>query len=268
MKAMEPGRVSIAREVNGERLVVLGWPRAVLMQLAHPLIAEGVARHSTFRAHPLAPAARLHATIRAMLTLTFGSEPAAAAAAARINGIHDRVHGSLREPTGPYAAGTPYSAHDPQLLAWVHLTLLDSMPLAFSWLVRPLSTTEQDAYCLESQPGARRLGIPDDRLPGSTAEVAQLMTLALTDGRLAVGREARTLAGDILSPTGARLAWPFARLNRLITVGLLPPILRRAYDLQWTADDQRQLERWAARLRAYSRHAPARLRRFRIARTG
>ena len=264
---MEPRRVSIAWEVNGERVVVLGWPRAILMQLAHPLVAEGVARHSTFRAHPLAPAARLHGTIRAMLALTFVPEPAAAAAADRINRIHDRVHGSLREPTGRYAAGTPYSAHDPELLAWVHLTLLESMPLVFSWLVRPMSTAEQDAYCLESQPGARRLGIPDDRLPASAGEVARLMSLALADGRLAVGREARALAHDILSPPGARLARPFTNLNRLITVGLLPPALRRAYELQWTSADQRQLERWAARLRAYSRHAPARLRRWRIARS-
>ena len=263
---MEPRRASIAREVNGERLVVLGWPRAILMQLAHPLVAEGVARHSTFRAHPLAPAARLHDTIRAMLALTFGPERTSAAAADRINRIHDHVHGSLREPVGRYAAGTPYSAHDPELLAWVHLTLLDSMPLVFSWFVRPMSTAEHDAYCLQSQAGARRLGIPDHMLPTSADEVARLMSLALADGRLAVGPVARTLAREILSPAGA-LAWPLANLNRLITVGLLPAPVRAAYDLPWTAGDQRKLERWAARLRTYSRHAPGWLRRWRVART-
>jgi uncharacterized protein (DUF2236 family) len=256
----------IARDVNGERVVVLGWPRAILMQLAHPLVAEGVARHSTFRAHPLAPAARLHGTIRAMLALTFGPEQASAGAADRINRIHDRVHGTLRQRVGPYDAGTPYSAHDPELLAWVHLTLLDSMPLAYGRFVRPLTTDEHDAYCRESQPSARRLGIPDELLPGSAAEVARALSLALTDGRLAVGPAARTLARDILSPAGARLAWPLSDLNRLVTVGLLPPGLRQAYDLRWTADDERKLERWTARLRAFSRHAPQRLRRWRVAR--
>ena len=264
---MEPGPASIAWEVNGERLVVLGWPRAILMQVAHPLVAEGVARHSTFRAHPLAPAARLHGTIRAMLALTFGPERASAGAADRINRIHDRVHGSLRERVGRYDAGTPYSAHDHELLAWVHLTLLDSMPLTYSRFVRPLSAAEHDAYCRESQPSARRLGIPDELLPDTAGEVARQLGLALTDGRLAVGRAARALARDILSPAGARLAWPLGNLNRLITIGLLPPALREAYELEWTVGDERKLERWTARLRAFSRHAPERLRRWRIART-
>ena len=46
----------VAQRLNAERLVLLGWTRAILLQLAHPLIAAGVYDHSSFRATPLAAA--------------------------------------------------------------------------------------------------------------------------------------------------------------------------------------------------------------------
>lgn len=65
---------AVTARVNGERLVLLGWSRAILMQMSHPLVAAGVAGHSAFRANPIASARRLHHTVRAMLALTFGSD--------------------------------------------------------------------------------------------------------------------------------------------------------------------------------------------------
>ena len=52
--------------------MLLGWSRAILLQLAHPLIAAGVAEHSSFRAGAFTAIVRLHETIRSMLALTFG----------------------------------------------------------------------------------------------------------------------------------------------------------------------------------------------------
>ena len=64
--------VPLSRRINAERLVLLAWSRAILLQLAHPLIATGVAEHSAFRDGPTAAARRLHHVVRAMLALTFG----------------------------------------------------------------------------------------------------------------------------------------------------------------------------------------------------
>src|SRR3954451_5151728 len=89
--------------IAGERLAVLAWPRAILLQLAHPLVAAGVARHSGFRASTFAPFVRLRSTVGAMRRLTFGSDEAAAAALRQIRGIHDRVNGRLQETAGPHA---------------------------------------------------------------------------------------------------------------------------------------------------------------------
>ena len=68
---------------------------------------------------------RLYRTLDAMLGLCFKTEREALAVVARINAIHDRVNGRLTEAAGIFPAGTPYSAHDPSLLAWVHATMLD-----------------------------------------------------------------------------------------------------------------------------------------------
>jgi uncharacterized protein (DUF2236 family) len=262
MTTLGPG--SASWRINGERAVVLGWPCAILMQFAHPLIAAGVADHSSFRQSRLSPLVRLHGTIQAMLGLTFGDEPTAAAAADRINRIHDRVTGTLRKAAGPFPAGTPYSAHDPQLLAWVQLTLLDTMPRAYELLVRPLATADKDAYCLEARVGAVRLGLPGELIPATFDEVSRAVSARLMDGSLVVTEAARALARDILTP-GTPAPWPLGRIHRLITAGLLPAGLRKAYGLSWSVRDERALARWSAGLRWASTRTPAALRRWRAA---
>ncbi len=79
-----------------------------------------------------------------MLHLCFGTAPEALAVVARINAIHDRVHGHLPETTGIFPAGTPYSARDPALLAWVHATLLDMNLRVYELFVNPLPVEEKD----------------------------------------------------------------------------------------------------------------------------
>src|ERR1041384_6466687 len=38
----------VSQRVNAERVMLLAWPRAILLQVAHPLVAAGVAEHSSF----------------------------------------------------------------------------------------------------------------------------------------------------------------------------------------------------------------------------
>jgi uncharacterized protein (DUF2236 family) len=255
----------VSRRINGERVVVLGWPRAILMQFAHPLVAAGVASHSSFRRHPFAPMLRLHGTIRTMLAMTFGTDQVAHDAADRINRIHDRVNGTLGSTAGALPAGTPYSAHDPHLLAWVQMTLLDTMPRTYELLVDSLDANEKDEFCLEARSGARLLGIPDALVPAAYAEVEQTVTDRLSDGSLVITDEARGLAHQVLSPAPV-LPWPLSRLHRLLTVGTLPEPLRRAYGLEWSSDDAAALESWTARMRWMSSRTPDVLRRWRAAR--
>ena len=120
-------------------MVLFGWSRAILLQLAHPLVAAGVADHSHFRSSAMAAVGRLRGTVRSMLSLAFGDEAAYGRAIAGIRAIHTRVHGELRAQTGVFPAGTPYSAEDPALVLWVHATFIDSAVLVYDRVVSPLS---------------------------------------------------------------------------------------------------------------------------------
>ena len=90
------GPGSVTWKINREMIVVAGWGRAILLQLAHPAVAAGVHHHSAFRGSLLSSVRRLHSTIGAMLSITFGDTEQMIAAAARINTIHDRVRGRVR----------------------------------------------------------------------------------------------------------------------------------------------------------------------------
>ena len=232
---------SVARRINAERVVLFGWSRAILLQLSHPLIAAGVAEHSSFRGGPFTAAARLHHTVRAMLSLTFGTAATREETLERIRGIHRRVRGRLAESAGPFPAGTPYFADDPDLLLWVHATLLDSIPLVYEHLVRPLSAAERDSYCDEAAETAIALGARPAEVPRTWADLRTYVDSTYQSGCLVVSGQAREVATAVLAPRMAWLIAPAAAANRLVTVGLLPDPLRRQFGFSWSDRRERQL---------------------------
>jgi uncharacterized protein (DUF2236 family) len=191
-----------------------------------------------------------------MVSLTFGSDEEAIGAAAVINSIHDRVFGRLREPVGAFIAGERYSAHDAELLRWVHATLLESIPQTYELLVGPLTTEERDRYCAEAAIMEPLFDIPVGLLPRDSAELDAYMREMLHGQRIGVTATSRALARSILFPRGWRLMWPFFRLLQLITIGLLPPVVRKAYGFGWTPRDARAFVRWTAALRRLHHAAP------------
>lgn len=256
----------MSRRVNGEAVVVLGWGRAILLQLAHPLVAAGVGAHSAFDAGALAYVRRMRRTIGAMLSLTFGSESEIRETAGRINAIHRRVRGRLDRAVGGYPAGARYDATDPALLTWVHATLVDSQLRTYALFVGPLTRDDEDRYCAEAARIGPRLGVPADALPDTRDRLDRYLDRMRQEGRLAVGECARRIAGALLAPPGRRWAAPALWLGRLTTVGLLPPPLRGAYGFRWRPKDARRLQSAAAVLRAARRITPPPLREWPAAR--
>lgn len=248
--------LSVAYRINGERLTVLGWSRAILLQFAHPLIAAGVFDHSGFRASQLAAVQRLHHTTQAMLALTFGDEHRHRAAIDGIRRIHARVNGTLPTAVGPFPAGTPYSAEDPALLLWVHVTLIESMLVTYEHLIGPLTPQELDAYCAISAPASIELGMREGDAPKSWRELQDCLQRIHDSGVIVVGPQARELADALLhtSMTGALM--PMRWISGLLTAGMLPDTLRQAYDLPWNPTRQRHFDRLTATLRVIRRLTP------------
>lgn len=262
------GRGSVTWKINREIVVVAGWGRAILMQLAHPLVAAGVLDHSTFNRGLTSSFGRLFSTVGAMLSLTFGDDEEAIAAAAHINTIHDHVIGRLRTRAGIYPAGTLYSAHQADLLRWVHLTLLESIPLTYELLVGPLTHEERDRYCVEAAVMEPLLDIPPGTLPRRWSDVSPAIGVVMAEGRIAATPRTAALGRDVLFPRGSNLLWPAFRPVRLITIGLLSPDLRELYEFRWTAADARALDRWAGAIRLGRRILPAVAREWPSARRG
>lgn len=260
------GSLCVSHRVNREAVVVLGWGRAILLQLAHPLVAAGVGTHSGFDSGALAYVRRMRRTIRAMLSLTFGTESEIRETAHRINAIHRRVHGRLDDAVGRYPAGTRYDATDPALLTWVHATLIDSQLRTHALFVGPLARDDEDRYCAEAARVGTLLGVSAGELPDTRDRLDGYLERMQREDRLAVGVGARRLAGALLAPPGKRWVAPALWLGRLTTVGLLPPSIRDAYGFPWRASDARCLRSAAALLRAARRVTPPPLREWPAAR--
>jgi uncharacterized protein (DUF2236 family) len=247
-------------------VLLLAWGPAILLQLAHPLVAQGIADHSAFRTQRHGRARRLYHTIDAMLQLCFGTEAEAQGALARINAIHDRVNGHLGAAAGVFPAGTPYSAHDPALLAWVHATLLDTNLRVYERYIGPLSEDDKDRYCIEASAIETPFGIPAGSLPRSVDELERYMEAMLASGEITVGADARLLAREILYPPAPRLAAPALGLVRLQTVGLLPPAIRAAYGFSWSGGRATWMAASAGLVRTAIRLTPSLVRHWPAAR--
>ena len=251
------GPASISRRVNAERIVLLGWGRAILLQLAHPLIAAGVHDHSGFRATTWAAATRLYHTVHAMLALTFGTEAEREHALGGIRTIHQRVHGHLKTGAGRFPAHTSYSAEDPDLVLWVHATLLESVPMAYELLVGPLTEAERDAYCAEAAPVAVALLARSEQVPRTWQAARAYLDRMYASGDLVVSAQARELARAVLSPAAAAwIAAPATWTNRIVTVGLLPAPIREQYGMAWTPRHQRTFNAMVATMRSARKVLP------------
>lgn len=216
---------AVIRRVDAEGAVLLGGGRALLLQLAHPLVAAGVAEHSAFEGDPLR---RLRGTLEATYTIVFGTEAAAEDVAARVR----RIHGHVR--------GEGYSANDPDLLCWVNATLVDTAVTVYTAVMGPLSDDELESYYQDSTQVAEVLGCPREAQPADWAAFRAYWAGMVAT--LEVGDTARRLAASILAPALPRLAGPPVSLARFITVGTLPPRIRDQYGYRWRASDRLALD--------------------------
>ena len=247
------GPGSTGWRLNREAGLLLGaGPRALLLQVAHPLVAEGVDQHSGFRDDPWS---RLVGTLRSYLRIVYGTAPAARAEIARLNGLHARVTGPVREVAAAARHGGTYHALDPDLALGVHATLVDSTLVAVDAWQERLDHATRAAFYAETVPVGRLFGVPDDLLPQDVdAFDAYIRSMLAPGGPVHPTATACELARVILSPPLAGVvqgrieemlgpAAPGAR--RLLTlvpqpavdalmlpaIGLLPAATRDEYGL-------------------------------------
>jgi uncharacterized protein (DUF2236 family) len=242
-------------QVDRELALLLSGGRALLMQLAHPKIAAGVAQHSNFRADPLG---RLYRTMSAMWSIVFDEALPAGEALDRVNSVHAKVHGTVPESEPSYG-GMAYDAFDQALLLWVHATLIDSAIVAYELFIKPLHPEEKARYYADSKKLARVFQVSDRLIPASLKAFTAYMEWMLGGPGIAVGPTAQSLARDILYPQPWLLR-PAGPLFRLITAGLLPKRLRRDYHIAWNQRREKNFRLAAAAIRLLLPFVPPPLR--------
>ena len=224
------GPDSVSAQVLGHPAILLGGPRALLLQIAHPLVAAGVVDHSDFDVDPYR---RLARTFEVMHAIAFGSPSASAAAARGLAAVHRRVRGTS-------AAGVAYAADDPALALWVHATLVDTSLAVERRYIGELDDSGRARFYDESRRLGPLLGLPAELVPENLAAFE-----AYRDGvqssllAAPMSSDAARIAESILHPPAtARLGMlaplgsgTAARLVQAVTVDLGPPALCQAFGL-------------------------------------
>jgi uncharacterized protein (DUF2236 family) len=214
---------SVTRRVIGDPAALVGGIGALFLQALHPRAMAGVLQHSSF-SRDFWP--RLQRTADYVTTLAFADTATADRAAARVRGMHRKVRGV--DPV----SGLPYSADDPDLLRWVHVTEVSSFAAAVRRLGL-IDAAEEDRFLAEQVRAGALLGGTD--LPASRAEVEAYF--AAVRPELVASPEAhRAVAQLLLAPlpwhlallTPARPAWTAVAA---VGIGLLPDWAKRLYGL-------------------------------------
>jgi uncharacterized protein (DUF2236 family) len=225
---------------------MLGGGRALLMQVAHPVVAAAVRGHSAYETEPWR---RLARTMTALYTIVLGTRAEAERAGAVTRAVHARVPG----------------ADDADAQLWVHATLVDTGVTMYETFVRRLSARDRDAFYQEMKVVAELFGVPPEVLPRDydAFRAYEQSTIA----RLRVGEDALAVARTVLAPPVPTALRPFLRSLELVTIGLLPPPLRAQYGFRWNRGQRAALALQSRSVRALLPATPALLRELEPERT-
>lgn len=254
------GPNSVTWRIAREPLLLLGGSRALLMQVAHPLVAQGVADHSSYATQPYG---RLLGTVRWLVLVTFGTPAEAQAAVAHVQQVHARVRGALDAGNSGdrFAAGTPYAATDATLARWVHATIVQSLLTTYEAVIGPLSRTQSDRFVREWAAVGALMGVDPEALWPDAAALHAYVAREIEAGIVAPVPASQRIADTVLHPPlPSAMLQPLAEFLAFFATGLMPAALRRGYDLPWSSRHQRRYNEVCGLVRAAHPYLPRRLR--------
>jgi uncharacterized protein (DUF2236 family) len=261
-----PRATSVLRRVHEERLVGLFFgQRALAIGALQPVNYTGTSQSTGGRERPFR---RLVRTATDFEAIFFGTRAEADRVLAKVQKLHQRVRGELPEAAGPFSAGTPYSAFDPELMLWTVAVTAESALYFYELFVRPLSAWERDAFWQDYVRFGELFGMPRAVAPPTYAAFSAWWDERLASEEMHLTDEARR--------TGAFVAleipmpWvnqPAKRLHDLVMLGSLPPRVRELYGMSWSAAQARAFPLTVTALRGMRAVAPASVREGSCARS-
>jgi len=229
--------VNVVDRFSREGTLLLGGLRAILLQVADPVVGAAVAEHSNFANRPLD---RLNNTLTFVYAVMLGTEAEGALVARYTRRAHARI------PT----------ARDPDRQLWVAATLYQTAVQVYERVHGPLSPADAQAVLSSYSRLGTVLEVPLDRWPATPALFTEYWKDAVAV--LEVGPAARQVAHDLFHPVTApwwlRAALP---LVALLTADLLDAPLREAYGMRWSRHRARRASAAWAVIRVVVRILPA-----------
>jgi uncharacterized protein (DUF2236 family) len=213
---------SAIRRIGRESVLMLGGPRALLLQAAHPRVAAGIVDHSRYREDPWR---RLARTMAALYTIVFGTRAQADRMGELTRAAHRRVRGERD--------GRAYDAADPELMLWVHSTLVDTGLAMYETYVGPVEAVLAEEFYAQMRIVGTVFGVPADVHPPTLADF-HAYRRAMLETELRVGEDARAVAETVLHPPVPLPLRPGLRALALQSAGTLPPELREQYGIRWS----------------------------------
>lgn len=238
------GPGSVTWQLYREPLMLVGGIRALMLQVAHPAVADGVARYSNFKADPFG---RGYRTFTAMAMIYFGSKAQSNQTAQRLWKIHSAIRGE---------APVPYVATQPELLLWVLATLTDTTLRVFErYPVAGLPPDWKERFYEESKIAARLLGIPDGFYPDHLPAFDAYFKSVVESDLLGSNHSCREVAQAILQHPKAP-----NKLALLLASGWLPTPICERLGIPKTADAAARMERFLSRFLRIYRLIPSAIR--------
>ena len=251
---------SMLRRVQRERAVgLLYGQRALGIGALDPRNFMGTLLHDRSADRPFH---RLVATAKMFEAIFFGSREKAEKILAAVHGMHSQVKGTLPENAGSFPAGTPYSAHDPDLMLWTIAPAADSAIYFYELFVRVLSANERDEFWADYVRFGELFGMPASVAPGSWRELRWYVDSKINGPEAHLTEEAKVIGRAVMLeiPTSVSRR-PGMQAHNLVMRGSLPPRVRELYGIRWTAADALAFRTTGAAARAARPITPRAVRR-------
>jgi uncharacterized protein (DUF2236 family) len=236
-------------------LLLTSGPRALLLQVAHPSVAAGVAQHSDYQSRPWG---RLVRTLAVVTAITFADPAQSRRAASQLCRRHNEIEGTTE-------AGAAYQALDPDLLLWVWATLGDCLVRSHERFVRPLTEIEREELYSDWKLVAYACGVPGGSCPETWSDFSNYFA-GMVDGELFPTEVACAVAGYVRRPP---VPFPLnvvsGEMMHILTGGQLPARLRRDLGFGWNPVREMAFEATALASRLAGRLIPGRIRRAPVA---
>jgi len=250
------GPDSMMWKVGREFISFFGAGRAVLLQLAHPWVANAIDQHSETRNDPMGRGRR---TFINVFSMVFGSTEQVMRAANYVYQMHAKIQGTLPEESGAFGKDSYYQANEVGAMLWVHATLWDTQIRMYELVYGPLGEQEREQYYQETKLFAYLFGIPESAIPPTWKDFQHYMDTMLASDRIVarrVGKEMGQMVFNLGGPLQPALSW-----LELMTAFMLTPRLAREFGLpEDTPENRRRFERGLKLVKTVYPRLPERVR--------